>query len=430
MPKILPDGSIVSRGPEIKALPKSDGRRYFSDWLAAFLEHTSELESPVAYLRWSGLATIAAVAQRKIYRETQAYTVFPNMYVWLVGPPGTKKSTAIRAGRRLLQPRGEPLPGVHLTSDAPSIVGLMDDFKDIYKVQPNNQSLNGFIYELSSLFENAPDTMTGFLTAIYDGDANYTKRTRIGGKEQIPYPWFNMVAGTTPRYLGDNLTKNAVEGGLVARTIFVYAEEMSYNSPEPEISPEFRKREELLTHDLAQILSLDGQFEWGDGGRAKHPGECRSGCGCGDAYQWYDKWYRDSSRMPRIPDNRTQGYYVRKPIHLLKVAMLLSLAKGNDLTIKLQDLELARAMLESIETKIKKCFSAVGGNPYATDLERIMMQIRQAGQMTMAEVVTANWHNLDQQKLKLTLEQLEAMGSIKRKISTELGTVFTPVEDD
>lgn len=380
--------------------PKTDGKRRTSDWLAAFLDHTSELESPANYLRWAGLSTIAAVAQRKIYRDTQAYTIFPNMYVWLVGPPGTKKTTALRAGRRLLK----DIPGVYLTSDAPSIVGIMQDFKDI--PQKDHQSLNGFIGELSTLFENSAETMTGFLTAIYDGDANYTKRTRVGGKEQIPYPWFNMVAGTTPRWLGDNLSKNAVEGGLVARTIFVYSEEQNFTSPEPEISPEFRKREETLTHDLAHIMQIGGQFEW-DGGKS------------GDAYLWYDKWYRDTSRMPRIRDSRTLGYYVRKPIHLLKVAMVLSLAKRDDKLFKLDDLEIALALLEKNEKDMRRAFSAVGGNPYATDLERIEMQVRSAERLTYAEIMAANYHNLDQQKLDMTLASLIALGRMKKIIGTE-----------
>lgn len=428
MPKILPDGTIVRTNIELKLPPKTDGRRRTSDWLAAFLEHTSELESPANYLRWAGLSTIAAVAQRKIYRDTQAYTIYPNMYVWLVGPPGTKKSTAIRSGRRLLTPAGTNLPGVYTTSDAPSIVGIMKDFADI--PQKDHQSLNAFVYELSSLFENAPDAMTGFLTAIYDGDANYTKRTRIGGKEHIPFPWFNKIAGTTPRYLGDNLTKNAVEGGLVARTIFVYSEEQSFESPEPSISPESLRREATLTHDLTHILNLSGQFEW-DGGKAEHKGPCKDGCGCGPAYQWYDNWYRNSDRMPRIPDNRTQGYFVRKPIHLLKVAMLLSLSKRDDKLFKVEDLMMALTLLDSIEKGMKKCFSAVGGNQYATDVERIEHQIKQAGGLSKAEIVAANYHNLDDLKMKMVLDQLESLGRVTKKLNLDTGrTMYYPVKEE
>ena len=419
MPKIAQDGTIV-RGPELKLMPKTDGKRRTSDWLAAFLDHTSELESPTTYLRWAGLSTIAAVAQRKIFRDTQAYTVYPNMYVWLVGPAGTKKSTAIRAGRRLLTPGGNPLPGVYLSSDAPSVVGIMKDFQDIATVQKDHQSLNAFMWELSTLFENASETMTGFLTAIYDGDAGYSKRTRIGEKESIPYPWCNLIAGTTPRWLGDNLSKNAVEGGLVARTLPVFSDEQSFDSPEPDVNSEFLKREATLTHDLAHMLPLTGQFDW-EGGRVKHPGNKACGdfaesCGCGDAYRWYDTWYRNKERMPRIPDSRTQGYFVRKPMHLLKVAMCLSLARRDTKVFTADDLTTALALLDSIEGGMKRAFSAVGTNPYATDLERIHFQIRSAGKISLAELAAANYHNLDEQKFQLTMKSLETLGYVKKVI--------------
>lgn len=418
--KIKPDGTVIRTNlPQLKLPPKTDGKRRTSDWLAAFLDHTAELESPSPYLRWAGLSTIAAVAQRKIYRETQAYFVYPNVYVWLVGPPGTKKTTAIRAGKRLVK----NIPGVHFAPDAPSIVGIMKDFKDIADVQKDHQSLNAFIGELSTLYENAGEGMTGFLTNIYDGDPDYRKRTRVGDIEEIPYPWFNMIAGTTPRWLGDNLLKNAVEGGLIARVIAVFSDEFNFESAEPEISPEYLEREKVLTHDLAHIAQIYGAFEW-DGGKGKHIGACFPSCGCGDAFRWYNTWYmQGTDRLPRIPDTRTQGYFIRKPIHLLKVAMLLSLGKRDDKLYKLDDLIAALALLDSIEKGMKNAYSAVGTNPYATDLERIEFQIRTSGGMSIAEITETNYHNLDEIRLQNTIASLVAMGKIWKSLRSN-GVIY------
>lgn len=301
----------------------------------------------------------------------------------------------------------------------------MDDYKDVAAVQKDNQTLNAFMWELGTLFENAPETMTGFLTAIYDGDANYVKKTRVGAKEHIPYPLLNLIGGTTPRWLGDNLSKNAVEGGLVARTIPVHSDELSFDAPEPEISPGFLQREERLSHDLAHILRLNGQFEWA-GGRKRHDGPCKTGCGCGEAFAWYDSWYRDRTRIPRVQDNRTQSYYVRKPIHLLKVAMLLSLARDDSLTFTVDSLLQAKAMLEKIEGGMKHAFSAVGSNPFATDLERIHNQIKQSGGLSKAEVIAANYHNIDQQKMEMTLKSLEELQYVKKIIKDGAGIFYIP----
>lgn len=406
MPRIHQDGT-VEKTIHLKLTPKTDGRR-LGDWLREFLDITSPLESPFEYFQWSGLSTIAATAQRKIYMESQAFFAFPNMYIVLVGPPGSKKSTAIRAGRKLLQ----KVPGINLSSDAPSVAGLMQEFTEIAGVQKDHQSLNAFISEFGSLFENATETMTGFLTAIYDGDSDYIKRTRIGGKEHIPFPWLNLLAGTTPTWLGDNLRKSAVEGGLVARTLYIYSEEIILKNPFPKYSKEIKQVEEYLVNDLAHISVLNGEFEFEGGEGVIVDGECVGG---GEAWKWYAMWYLDRERFPRISDNRTAGYFVRKPIHLLKVAMSVSLAKGDSMRLSVDDLQVALAFLDRIEPGMSRAFSAVGGNMYATETERVERLIRSSGGelISYADLVAHTYHNLEQRKLDESLAVLVAMGRIE-----------------
>ncbi len=398
MAKISPDGSLVT-APQVK----TDGRRRLTDWLGAFLDYTSQLNCPAEFLAWVGLSTLAGAAQRKIFMDNPAFFAFTNMYVVLVGPPGSGKTTAIRAGRRLLK----KIPTINMSPEAPSVVGLMQEFDDIKGVQKDHQSLNAFIGEFSSLFENASETMTGFLTTIYDGDDDYTKRTRIGGKEHIPFPWLNMIAGTTHTWLGDNLKKSAVEGGLVARTIFVNSDELVLKTSYPQYTAELRKLEEYLIHDLAHISVITGEFDFTDGM-------------AGDAFKWYDKWWFDRSRFPKITDNRTAGYFVRKPIHLLKAAMALSLSKKDQLRMSVANLETALAFLDRIEPGMSQAFSAVGGNMYATEIERVERLLRQAGVdgLSYADLVAATYHNMEQRQLDATISTLRAMGKIQGTSTT------------
>lgn len=417
MAKIMPNGSIVrSPKPILNIEPKGDGRRRLGNWLQTFLEYVDQAESPIDYLRWVGLVTISGAAQRKIYMDMELYYVMSNMYVILVGPPGVKKSTAIRQGRKLLQ----RIPSITLSSDAPSVAGIMDEFTELTDTNKEHQSLNAFIYELSSLYENAKETMNGFLTAIYDGDNDYIKRTRIGGKEHIPFPWLNLVAGTTPSWLGDNLSRSAIEGGLIARQIHVFSDKSILKTPRPKPSPRLEKLKDDLVHDLAHISQLRGEFRF----------EERAGL-------WYDAWYLDRndaayrehvgphyvSRFPRVSDSRTAGYYSRKAIHLIKVAMAVSLSQKDELILTLDDLKIALALLESVEEGMVHAFSSVGGNTYANDLERIRHQITTAGKdgITRAQIISANYHALELRMIDATLESLEAMGVISKKFSIESG---------
>jgi len=411
VPRITSEGNVV-RAPAIITPPKALGERQLKDWLKSFLDYTYQLESPLPYLQWAGLATIAGAAQRKIFAETTAYIAYPNLYVVLVGPAGSKKSTAIRAGKRLLR----QVPNINFSSDAPSVAGLVLEFGDI--ATKEHQSLNAFIYELSTLYENAQETMTGFLTAIYDGDDDYIKRTRTGGKEGVARPWFNLIAGTTPTWLGDNLSRSAVEGGLVARTLYIHSDEVIIKSPFPRYTPELKRLESALVHDLAHISALSGTFDFAGGDE-------------GEAAKWYDTWYRNPKRLPRIPDNRTAGYFTRKPQHLLKVSMLVSLSKCDEFLFTIEDMQIALALLDSIESGMTKAFSSVGGNLFATDLERIATQIHGCGAegMTYAELITSNYHQLAQRELDATLLYLCGMQRVKEgRLKDTRERVYVSVE--
>lgn len=293
-----------------------------------------------------------------------------------------------------------------MTSDAPSVVGVMDDFKDI--PQKDHQSLNAFILELSSLFENATETMTGFLTTIYDGDPDYQKRTRVGGKEHIPYPWFNLAGCTTPSWLGQNITQSAVEGGLVARTLYIYSDDVILKSPWPEVDLELKALEKDLVHDLAHISQINGEFKF-EGGKP------------GDAYKWFETWYMDKSRLPKVVDGRLAGYFTRKPIHLLKVAMAVSLSKSDELVLTIEDLHTALALLNAIEPGMHRAFSAVGSNPYSTEIERIERMIHSdPNGMLYSDIIATTYYNMGMRDLEQCLATLVGMGSV-RKVLTQDG---------
>lgn len=399
MPLIQPDGKVANAPLPDPPAPKTDGKRRLSNWIQAFLAFTEDAECPLCFRQWAALGALSAVAQRKISMEFKHYHTMTNQYLLLVGPPGSGKSVAIRIVRRMLK----KIPGIHLSSEAPSIAGLMDDYKEITAIQADHQSLSGFMLEFSSLIENAPDSMFEFLTAFYDGDEDYVKKTRVGGKEHIPYPWLNLLGGTTPTWLGDRLSKTAIEGGFVARSIFVYSGEIVRKPLTDAMTPEEREFHEHLIHDLAYISTLRGIFRFE-----------RS------AFHWFDEWRQDPKRFPPIYDNRTAGYFTRKPMHLLKVAMVVALSYKDELTITIDDLQTAQAFLEENEPRYVQALGSVGGNTYATDLHRIYAQISGAGDVGLeySQIVAHNLHALDRRNIDATIDALKITGSIVMKIST------------
>lgn len=346
---------------------------------------------------WMCLSTIAGAAQRKIFMESAYFPVYPNIYVLLVSPPGRgKKTSALRTSKNLLT---EVVPEVNFAAESGSMEALFQIFLDI--THPTHQSLTLYSMELGTLMATNPASMIDFLTDIYDGNKNFTRATISGGgKKTIKAPYLNMAAGTTPKWLGEHLGLIALEGGLIARCIIAYSEDLILNNAWPEATTKFKKLKSDLINDLSIIASLFGEMKF-------EP----------EALKWYKPWYEDRSRYPLVSDPRTAGYYDRKHIHLLKVAMALHLSYSDELVLTLEDLERALVMLNATEPGIRLALNAVGKNDSSVETFHLLQQIKSMKQVPYAQLLVTNFHQMKYGKRSFdqALEELRMMGAIKQE---------------
>src|SRR3990167_2124115 len=63
-------------------------------WLRRFVEHTRNMEAPTAFHFASALTVLGASLRRRVFVEQGNYQVYPAIRTMIVGPSGTKKSTA------------------------------------------------------------------------------------------------------------------------------------------------------------------------------------------------------------------------------------------------------------------------------------------------------------------------------------------------
>jgi len=388
----LNEGKVKEKIEAPAIIVPSPGRK-LKNWLLSYGEYTSENEAPNSFHLWVGLGTIAGAARRRIMLQSAYFDVLTNLYVILVAPPGTaRKTTALRIGQGIIK----KVPHIHFTTRAGSTAALIEQLASL--PEKEHQSITAYSHELGTLFSTDAEAMTDFLTDIYDGNPDWDKQTRSKGLEKIPRPWLNMLGATTPKWLGDYLSETALEGGFVARCIFVYEDQRKLANPFPEINPAMLELKEKLVNDLTYISTLTGEFSFSD-----------------EAKQFYRDWYLDTSRFDPAADNRTSGYYERKHIHVLKVAMALSLADKDELVLTKTDIEMALALLKQVEPGMSSAFSAVGKNTYATDLERIARQVHLAGDVGLSEanIHRSNYHAVDRRTLVDIVSQLIAMGRIK-----------------
>jgi hypothetical protein len=370
------------------------GQRRLANWLQGYKEYTEGTESPPIFHLWCALAAIAGAAQRKIVMDAGYYQVHTNMYVVLVSPPGrSRKSTALRIAKGILKGIPDWGTDVYFSTQASSVAALVKQMASIPTKE--HQSLTAFSSELGSLLGSKSVEMTDFLVDIYDCEPDWDKQTVGRGLEKIERPWFNLIAATTPHWMGDNLSRTAVEGGFVSRTVFVF-DDSRRRVAFPELSEEQKVIRTSLIHDLAEIAKLKGMFTF-------HP----------EAKEFYRYWYEEVNDNTE-KDFRISGFYERKHIHILKVAMAVSLAEKDELMLERRDIEVAVHLLGELETGMRRAFSAVGKNAYSTDIERIKMQIIDAGTQTYKQILANNIHSVDKEQIDKILQALSDMGEIER----------------
>lgn len=372
--------------------------RKLDNWLLAYNQYTQGTESPPVFHMWVALGIISGAAQRKIYMDAGYYQVHSNLFIILVSPAGrSRKSTALRIGKNILQAIAEYGQDLHFSTQASSVAALVLQFSKINNKE--HQSLTASISELGSMLGSKSVEMTDFLTDIYDCNPDWDKQTVGRGLEKIEKPWFNLMAGTTPQWMGENLSKTAVEGGFVSRSIFVY-EDTRLRVAIPELTPEQLVLQRALVHDLAHIAALKGEFTFSP-----------------EARDFYIHWYEvDQDKAMSSGDYRIAGYFERKHIHALKVAMCLSLSQNDSLVLQPRDLQVAISLLEEIEPGMYKAFSAVGKNIYSADHERIKNQILAAAEkgMSYKRILGANIHAVDREQIDRIISTLIEMGEIDR----------------
>jgi hypothetical protein len=94
---------------------------------------------------------------------------------------------------------------------------------------------------------------------------------------------------------------------------------------------------------------------------------------------WYDEWYRENKRvMKNQTDKRLDGYFSRRPTHLVRLASVLSLSKRNRYITK-EAMILADKILVHEEKYLVETVGGMGKHQRAKEADLIFAIIKQHG---------------------------------------------------
>ena len=385
------------------------------------MEYTKESESPDNYHLWCGLSALSASVRRNIWIDQNLYSLYANLYVALVGPPGrTAKSTALYLSRGLLG----NVPNVKLGPDSVTREQLINAME---KSKLGNQcALTIYSTEFSSLIGPSGILMIQLLLDLYDcnysdSKKGWTYETKNKGENKLINPYLSGLFCTTPTYLAEAIPDNIVGHGFTSRIIFVHEEFERLVNPRPK--PMDIGLATALVEDLRHINHISGEFKWDDSeGDIEDPVDKQVKL---VSQFTYDNFYRSLYKdLPK--DHRLEGYHWRKKIHVLKVAMLLSLADSDSLVLKRQDIETAVQLLHNLEHNMARVFSAVGKYDHAVEAERVGSYIKAHGAKGVpAGDVYTKFYHLGSEELGKILVLLQRMRTIRVAGSGDKETFFS-----
>jgi hypothetical protein len=320
------------------------------------------------------------------------FNVYPNMYIVLVSPPGVcKKSTAMRVGRRLLA----TVPGMKFSVDSTSRERLILDLSQT--LVDGHSSMTANSSEFGSLFSTSGMEMVIFLTDVYDSPDKWEHRSKGGGIQEITAPCLNLVGCTTPEGIIKSVPIDSTGIGLSSRVLFVFSTTPRAKPWRPKLSDAQKEMHKLLSADLEKMSALAGEYVFDE-----------------HADYEFGNWY-EHERLNESSgaDPRLAGYFSRKPIHVIKVAMCLAASRRDELVITEKDYFLAQSLLASIEADMPKVYASVGRNPLAYEYVEVLgALLNQPEGVEFGEIIGRFKHNVRKDELAEVLDTLIEEGKV------------------
>jgi len=375
----------------------ANGRK-LPDWLRGYLEYTRNQESPSMFHLWTGVSTIAATLERKVFIDRGYYKLHPNIYIVLVGASArVRKSTAIGIASNIYK---EAFPDASMFAQKITPEALIGMLKENFTVKGVSA---GYIIsdELSVFLGNsAKDTsLIALLTKLYDCGDKFDYHTIVRGKELCEKPCCNMLAGTTPDWIRLALPIESIGGGFTSRIIFVYQDMPGPPNPFPELSEAERKLRANLILDLQNIGQMGGQFS------ISH-----------DAKEMYEDWYVDLFKPEEASDGALDGYYGRKHDTLLKISMIMSASRNNIPIIEEKDIETALSAMNENEKRLPETMRLIQSTSIGDDNVRVLRAIARRGVVGHSELLRSLSYCLDAKKLNEIIDSLTASDQVEEEV--------------
>ena len=344
------------------------------DFISLYLQYTSQTECPTFFHRWTALTSLGAYLGRQIHFQHGHFTIYPTMYTMLIGSPGTKKSSAIKIGAKVVKLAGYKTFAAKKTRQEKFLLDLAEQSGQFQDDVPSGRpSAPSSPDSLDSILDQnifgddnsdpdehysshapaecfvAADEFNNFigqgnldfvsiLGELWDYEGVYDYRLKSSKSVYIPNPTISILGGNTPTGFATAFPVETIGQGFFSRLLLIYGEPtgVKFTFPPP---PDLELQAQLIAklHHIKQAVH-------GEVAMSK------------EAETMLDKIY---TTWEGVSDTRFEHYANRRLTHLLKLCLVVTASRCS-MSIEVEDVILANTILTFTENLMPKALGEFG----------------------------------------------------------------------
>lgn len=387
-------------------------------WLDLLVSSTSELESPRRFFYWAGIAAISAIVKKNVWLDKFSYKLYPNVYVLLVSAKsGLRKGLPVDFAKGIV----ERVNNTRIISGRNSVQGVIKDLSQQLTITNPGEPVK--IYSDAQAFLCAPELDSfmvkdeqglSILTDLYNTHEHakeWKNSLKSSPVESLKNPCITFLAASNEALLEGLIKDKDIEGGFIARTMIIH-ESIKRVSNSLMFRPANLVTRDDLAEGLKRLTNVKGPFDIPHNVRVE-----------------YDKWYK--SLDEHSYDDKT-GTMERIGDHVLKVAMLISLAKSNDLIIDMPTLEESIDVCQASVVGTRKTTMGVGRAESAEAAGRVLKVLLDQPDFTVerSKLLRLLKNDVNVMMLNMVLDDLGDNGKCVLRAGRDNGKVIYQLKEE
>lgn len=354
------------------------------DFFSLYLSYTEKTECPIFFHRWTAVTSLGAYLGRQVHFKFGHFVLHPNLYTMLIGSPGTKKSSAIKIGAKLLKQAGYTTFAAKKTRQEKFLMDLAEQQElgeeadvleqNLFGEQDSDLLAPAECFVAADEFNNFIGVgnleFMSILGELWDYEGIYDYKLKNSKSVHIKDPTVSILGGNTPTGFSQAFPTDAIGQGFFSRLLLVYGEPSGVKYTFPPL-PDLDLQQALIEL-LHRIKSeMFGEITMSD-----------------KAKDLLDKIYH---KWDGIDDVRFEHYTNRRLTHLIKLCLVVACSRLS-MQITEKDVIYANTLLTFTEHLMPKALGEFGKAKNSDVAHKVMQLLDSSNQPVMLQEIWKHIH--------------------------------------